>query len=156
MTKAEVKIRTVLHKGAGFGNGLLAEVGNFAEQLGRPRLRRVWIYRQWRCDFREATRIEVRFSLRVELRDAIERAIQSRIFGPITECKIIEAFRLEGEIPGDERPGQLRFHKRFAHEIFRRDREIELRPSGSGRRGRNGDLERVRPILLYLKVAVTS
>ena len=102
MAKAEIKIRTVLNKGAGFGDGLLAEVGNFAEQLGRARLRRFWIYRQWRCDFREATRVEVRFSLRVELGDKIERATQSNIFGPITECKVIETFRFEGIISRDE------------------------------------------------------
>ena len=156
--KTEIKIRTVLHKGAGFGDGLLAEVGHFAEELGRPRLRRIWIDRQWRCDFREATRIEVRFSLRVELRDAIERAIQSKIFGPngITEGKVVETFRLEGNIPRDERPGELRFHERFAHEIFRRDREIELRRSGGGGWRRNGNLERVRPILLHLKTAVAG
>ena len=43
--KTEIKIRTLLHESAGFGDGLLTEVGNFTKQLGRPRLRCLWIYR---------------------------------------------------------------------------------------------------------------
>ena len=86
----------------------------------------------------------------------IERAVQSKIFRPITEGKVIESFRLEGDIARHEGPGELRFHKGFAHEILRGDCEIELRRSGCGRWRWNGNLERVRPILLHLKTAVAG
>ena len=125
--KAEIKIRALLHKSARFGNRLLTEVGHFAKQLGRARLRRFRIDRQRGRDFRYAVCIDRHFSLRVELRDSIERAVQSEIADRLAEGEISQPLRLERIVPRDQRPDELRFRERFAHEIFRGDRQDQLR-----------------------------
>ena len=116
----------MLNEGARGGNGLLVEIGDFGEQLRGARLRRFRIHRQQRGDLREAVVFDRDFALRVVLRDAIERAVEAEIVDRVVEGEAAKTFWRERIVARHERPGELRFRERFAHEIFRGDRQREL------------------------------
>ena len=135
---------------------MLAQVGDFTEQLRRTRLRRFRIDRQLRGNLCSSIGGNVRLALGIELRDSIERLVQPEIVDRVAEGEIGEAFRPERFVARHQRPGQLRFHERLAHEIFRGHGQIERERTSHGRRGGDRDLEGVRPIFLHLEIAAAG
>ena len=149
--QAEVELGAMLDEGARRGNGLLVQVGDFAQELRRARLRRFRIHRKRGGDLRAAVVRNRDIALGVVLRNAIERAVEAEIVDRVVKGEGGEAFRRERIIARHERPGKLRFRERFPHEIFRGDGKRELRVADRFRRFRNRNFKRVRFVFLNLE-----